>query len=222
MPNLTLYLANGSCALVPHAVLLHFGIPHTIVPMKFGPEGIESVDGTISHADYLKIHHWGSVPALDVDGEVITEGVAILNYISSLVPEANLFTNDDGIGRARVAEWLNWLSGTLHGSGFGMMVRPRRFADDPAAIEVVQGKGKDLVGKCFARIDTRVKDRDFAVGDTLTAADFYLYIFSRWGKELGFDMEADYPDYVRLVRRLESEEGISKAIKAEKIEFLYL
>ncbi|KAK7431857.1 hypothetical protein QQZ08_001475 [Neonectria magnoliae] len=221
MPHLTLYLANGSCALVSHAVLLHFEIPVTIVEMKFGPEGVESADGTISHTDYLKIHPQGYVPALDVDGEIITELSAILNYISSLVPEAELFT-DNGLGRARVSEWLNWLSGTMHAVGFGMMFRPGRFTDDPATFDLVRAKGKDVIHKCFSRVDTRIKDKEFAVGSALTAADFNIYIFSRWGKEIGIDMEAEYPNYNKFARRLESVEGIRKALEEEKLKFMYL
>ncbi|KPM42731.1 hypothetical protein AK830_g3797 [Neonectria ditissima] len=221
MPRLTLYQANGSCAIVPHAVLLHFDIPATAVEMIFGPEGVESADGTISHADYLKIHPQGYVPALDVDGEVITELPAILNYISSLVPEANLFT-DTGLGRARVAEWLNWLSGTMHSVGFGMLLRPGRFSDDPAAFDQVKAKGKAVIHKCFARIDTRMEGKEFAVGDSLTAADFYIYLFSRWGKQIDIDMAAEYPNYSSFARRLESVEGIKKAVEVERLKFMYL
>ncbi|KAH7149105.1 glutathione S-transferase [Dactylonectria estremocensis] len=221
MPNLTLYRVNGSCAFVAHAVLLHFGIPFTTVEMKFGPNGVESADGTISHAEYLKVHHKGYVPALDVDGEVITELPAILNYISSLIPERKLFS-DEGLGRARVSEWLNWLSGSLHALGFGMAIRPARFSDEPAALDSIQAKGKAFVRECFAKIDGKAKDRDFLVGDDLTAADFYVYIFSRWAGVAGIDLKTEYANYYLFVRRMESVEAVRKAIEAEGLEFKFL
>ncbi|KAH7148350.1 glutathione S-transferase [Dactylonectria macrodidyma] len=221
MPNLILYRVNGSCAFVAHAILLHFGIPFSTVEMKFGPDGVESVDGTISHAEYLRVHHKGYVPALDVDGEVITELPAILNYLSSVAPERRLFS-DDGLGRARVSEWLNWLSGSLHALGFGMVLRPARFSDDPAVLDLIQAKGKAFVRECFARIDGKAKDTHFLVGDDLTAADFYVYIFSRWAEAAGIDLKAEYANYYRFVRQMESVEGVKKAIEAEGLDFKYL
>ncbi|KAH6874782.1 glutathione S-transferase [Thelonectria olida] len=219
-PRLTLYQSNGSSAFVPHAVLLHFGIPFTTILMIEGPEGYESADGTISHAAYLKIHPQGFVPVLDVDGETLTEVPALLNYIASLVPKARL-VGDEGLGRARVAEWLNFLSGTLHGNGLAMLKRPGRFADDPAAFDALRVKGKKVVRSCFARIDGQLEGREFAVGDALTAADFYLYGFARLGREIRFDMETDFPNYAAHARRAEGFDGVRKAIKAEGLEFSY-
>ncbi len=87
MANLTLYRANRSCSLVSHALLRHLSIPFTTILMKFGPEGIEAADGSLSHTDYLAIHPLGYVPALVIDGTTtITETPAILTYIASLAP----------------------------------------------------------------------------------------------------------------------------------------
>jgi glutathione S-transferase len=219
-PRLTLYQTNGSCAFAPHAVLLHFGIPVTTVLMRDGPNGVESADGTISHTDYLKIHPLGYVPALDIDGEILTEGPALLNYIDTLVPEAKLF-GSTGLGRARVAEWLNYLSGTLHGNGLAMRVRPGRFADNPADFDALRAKGKKVIRSCFERIDGHLEGREFAVGDSLTAADFYMYIFSRAGEVVGFDMETEFPNYSALSRRMEGLDGVKKAIKEEELEFIF-
>lgn len=219
MPSLTLYQANGSCAFVPHAIILHFGIPVKTFRMQMGPDGYSAADGSMSHEDYMKIHPLAYVPALDVDGEVITELPAIVTYIAFLAPGREILGRN-GIDRARVVEWLTFLSGTLHGSGFGMWWRPARFSDDETMYDAITAKGKTVILKCFARIESSLKDKEFAVGNSLTAADFYLYIFSRWGKEIGINME-DYPAYIKHASKMETVEGVQKAIKEESLEYHY-
>lgn len=163
------------------------------------------------------------MPALDVGGEVITEVPAILSYLSSLVPEAKLFTGDDGLGRGRVAEWLNFLSGNLHGTAFGMTFRPGRYTDDPGSFAATRAKGVEAVRKGFARINGRLEGREFAVGEGWTAADFYLYIFARWGREIGLDLdlEGEFGNYAGLARRVEGLEGVRRAVGEEGLQVMY-
>ncbi|KAF5006234.1 hypothetical protein FDECE_7394 [Fusarium decemcellulare] len=220
MPKLTLYQANGACSLVPHAIIRHFKIPVNIVRIRFGPEGCEAADGSFTNAQYRAIHPLGYVPALAVDEGVITEVAAVVNYLSSLVPEKNLL-GVEPLERARVAEWLAFLSGRLHGVGFGMQFRPNRFHDDPEIFESIQAKGRKVIEESFDRIEKRLAGRQFAVGKGLTVVDFNLYIFSRWGKEIDIDMETVYPVYSEFARRLEKLDGIKEAVENEGLEFNY-
>ncbi|KAF4994259.1 hypothetical protein FDECE_13198 [Fusarium decemcellulare] len=219
-PRLTLYLANVSCAFVPHSVLLHFDIPVKVFLMKFGPKGVEAADGSMSNAEYRKINPLGFVPALDAEGEVITEIPAILNYISTLNPEAKLFSDSD-LGRVRVAEWLNFLSARAHAVGFSMTFLPGRYIDDTEQFDKTRAKGRRNIEECLLHINKRLEGRIFAVGNALTAADFYLYIFARWAKEMGFEMEKDFPNYAAFARRTERLEGVREAVKRQELVLRY-
>lgn len=221
MPELTLYRANESCAFVPHAILLHYGIPAKTIRMKFGPDGYEAADGSFTQAEYRSIHSSGYVPALIVDEEVVTELPAVVAFISSLIPERNLMGRE-GLDRARVSEWLNWLSGTVHGLGFAMIRRPNRFSNDETTFESIRAKGMEVMRKCFDRIESRMEGKEWAVGNAITAVDFYLYIFLRWGKEIGIDMEKDYPVCSQFGANVEKLEGIKKALEVEESKFCYV
>ncbi|KAL2109134.1 hypothetical protein VUR80DRAFT_2932 [Thermomyces stellatus] len=224
-PRLTLYRANGACSIIPHSVLLHYGIPFTSVLMQPGaamtPAGIRYVaaDGSLTHEDYLAINPAGYVPALVVgegaEAKTITETPALLTYISSLVPQAKLL-GDGLLQQTKVVEWMNWLSGTLHSRGFSMYVFPGRVIDDENAHPAVKLKAQDLILKGFARIDEWLRGKEFAVGDGLTVVDFYLYPFWMWGLMNGFDLEP-YPTYAQYAKRIESLEGVRKALAAEGI-----
>jgi len=221
MSTITLYQANGACSFTPHALLLHLKIPHSVVRMKFGKTGrLVAADGSISEEDYLKIHPMGYVPALDVDGIIITEVPAILTYIASLAPDADLMGND-AIQRAKVIEWLCFLSGQLHGNGIAMRLRPSRFTDEESAYEGIEAKSRGVMEKCFSRIQDRVKGRQFAVGEDLTVADFNLYLFWRWGNQLDVPMAEKYPLYGEFLRHVEPLAGIKAAVQAEELQLYF-
>ncbi|TPX18593.1 uncharacterized protein E0L32_002450 [Thyridium curvatum] len=208
-PELTLYHATHACSTVVHCLLEDLGLPFKEIKMKMGPNGIQSVDGTINRDEYLKIHHMGYVPALVADGESITEMPAILSYIANLRPEKCLL-GDDSLQQARVLEWLSWLSGALHGHGFAMAFQPGRFTDDKSQGPHLRAKGLDFVRKCYARIDERLEGREYPVGNRETVVDFNLIIFWLWGLEQEIDMPGLYPEYGRLITRMARKETVKK------------
>ncbi|KAF4343733.1 glutathione S-transferase [Fusarium beomiforme] len=220
MPKLTLYRANGSCSLIPHAVLRHYKIPFNAVRLKFGPSGAEAADGSFNNAQYRSIHPRGYVPALVVDDQVITEMPAILSFISSLIPTENLL----GVGpfeQAKVLEWLVFLSGTLHGLGYGAWLRPGRFSDDVAMHDKIRAKGREVIHESFKRIDNGIKDRDFIVGNALTMVDLNVYVFARWAHRVEIDLEMEYSHYYEHVRKIEKLEGIRDALQVEGLEVTF-
>lgn len=172
-PKLTLYRANGACSLVPHILLHELDIPFSTISMTFGPDGLQGADGTLSHGEYLKINPSGFVPALQIeDEEVLTENPAILTYIASLAPQRPVFGKDRS-ETAKVYRWLCWLSGTLHGNGYAMILRPARFTNDTSAYAGVVAQGRRKIEDCYERIERHLKS-EYVVGDGFTVADLNL------------------------------------------------
>ncbi|RSL68297.1 hypothetical protein CEP54_002858 [Fusarium duplospermum] len=217
VPKLTLYRLNGACSLIPHALLHHYNIPFSAIRMRSGPDGFEAADGSFTNAEYRKIHHMGYVPALVVDDEVITELPAVVGYISSLVPDKNLL-GVTALEKARVTEWLAWISGTVHTRAYGMMRRPGRFNDDPSTFDGIRTKGREIVDEAYARIDGRLQGKEFAVGNALTVVDFTLYIFYRWILELEVHVETVYPSLYKHGKALEKLQGVKKVLEVEQLD----
>jgi glutathione S-transferase len=231
MRDIKLYYKPGSCASIPHALLLHLGLPFTPVQMKNDPANRKfyiPADGSMTHAEYKqKVHPDGYVPALVVDGTVITEMPAIMFCIVSLADPkfASLLGNpEDPIERAQVQEWLFWLSNTVHTLGMVAQWRPYRAAgEDPAAQEAVRKRGSEVVKEAFARIDARYKGREWAIGEAVTLVDIHLHLFRDWAGDdgLGLPMAKDYPEYDRVMRKVEGLEGMVKMMKAEGQKPIY-
>ena len=80
-----LYYSPGACSLSPHIVARELGLPVKTVNID---NKAKTIDGG---GDYWQVNGKGYVPALQLDnGEVLTEGPAIVQYLADQKPEAGL------------------------------------------------------------------------------------------------------------------------------------
>ena len=113
-----LYYKPGACSLASHIILKEISNDFEI----------ESVDTdnqiTESGEDFSKINPKGYVPVLRLDnGEFLTEGAAVLQYLADQNPEAGLAPESGTLERARLQEHLNFTSTELH-KAFGPFFSP--------------------------------------------------------------------------------------------------
>ncbi|KAK4557016.1 hypothetical protein LTR86_005997 [Recurvomyces mirabilis] len=223
MPSITLYRRDGACSMAPHILLPYLHIPFTDVPMTDGPSGYQAADGSISHPEYRKINPAGFVPALVVDGQALTENVAILTYLAGLRPDTGMSGRDEW-EKAKVGEWLAWLAGTLHGRGFGSLWRPGRYSDDETVWPSIETKAREFILECYARIEARIGGNPYAVGERLTVVDIILHTFWRWSRALGLrqeDMVEKYPGWAKMMAKVEKLESVRSAMAAEGQELCF-
>ena len=76
---LTLYFCPGACSTASHVALEETRAPYVEKPIML-PKGEQKTP------EYLKINPRGKVPALDVDGTILTENTAILTYLAKKFP----------------------------------------------------------------------------------------------------------------------------------------
>ncbi|HEY6335126.1 MAG TPA: glutathione S-transferase N-terminal domain-containing protein, partial [Alphaproteobacteria bacterium] len=80
-----LYYTPGACSLSPHIALREAGLAFELEQVDLGSKR------TKSGADYKAVNAKGSVPALQLDdGQVLTEGSAIVQYIADRAPAKKL------------------------------------------------------------------------------------------------------------------------------------
>ena len=205
-PSITLYLSPGACSLAPHILLHEVGIPFDTVKLS-------TRSGLPAH--FAKINPKKRVPVLVLDGkEIITEVPAILTAIAHLAPKRHLLGKTP-LETVRAYEWMNYLSGTLHGQGFGCLWRPARFSDDMSLLDGIRAKGRKTIEECFELVETRLNGAH-AVGEDFSVVDAYLYVFWRWGSEVGVEM-GRFPKYGALVRGMIGMESVKVTLKVEGI-----
>lgn len=208
MTDIKLYFAPGACSLAPHILLHEADLAYT--PIAFSAkEGLP--------ASFTSINPKMRVPVLSLDGQLITENPAVMTAISQLKPELHFMGKTD-LEKVRVYEWMNWLSGTMHGQGWGGIFRPHRFTDDQAAFDGVKNKGARTVKECFVEIESKLDESGHAVGGRFTAVDAYLYVFYRWAGQLEWDLQEELPRYTALVRRVVERKAVRKTLDREGLD----
>ncbi|KAJ5162319.1 hypothetical protein N7492_007711 [Penicillium capsulatum] len=211
MSDIKLYYFPGACSLASHILLHETGVPFTGKPQERSPfsEELRALNPKVK------------VPVLTIDGNVVTEGPAIMTAISSLAPEKNLTGAPGTLEAFKILEYLIWLSGTLHGTGYSMVIRPQRFVDNPAEHDNVKQKALEIIRGCYESIEQGLgkSEGEYAFGKSFTAVDAYLFVFWRWGSQIGkLDMDSLYPKYGTLAKAVARREATIAALKAEGLE----
>ena len=103
---LTLYYWPGASSVIPHVALKEIGAPYAL-------KLVNLAKGEDKGAAYLKINPRGKVPALSIDGNVLTENVAILTYLAKQFPDARLLPQDLS-EEAQCISTLAWFASAVH------------------------------------------------------------------------------------------------------------
>lgn len=203
--TLTLYYSPGACSLAPHILLEEAGA-------RFVAECFPIAEGAHQQPDYLLINPHGRVPTLRVGAEVVTENIAIMTYIAGRFPNAELIPADS-LHAARVYEHLSFFVSSVH-IAFAQLWRAERFADDATTHPAIQESGRRTLPGFFAEIEAMLEDRAFLVGHSFTAADTYPFIFHRWARRIGVEVDC-YPAWVSHTRRLLARPSVQRALTRE-------
>lgn len=202
---LKLFYSPGACSIVPHIALEEAGA-------EFEPVPVILANGDHLKPEFLAINPHARVPALGTDRGVITENVAILNFIADRFGTDGSVPRGDAYVTARCNELLGWFASSVHIS-FATIWRGSRFTNDESVWPILQAGGREALEKHFAEIETLCGD-GWLVDGTFTAADSYAAIFYRWGHRIEMDMNP-YPRWAALVARVVDRPAVQRALNRE-------
>jgi glutathione S-transferase len=199
-----LYFSPGACSLSPRIVLMEAGLPFTAEKVDLKSKK------TASGADYLGVNSKGAVPALELDdGQVLTEGPAIVQYLADLKPDSGLAPRAGSFERYRLMEVLNYLTSEVH-KGFSPLFK----ADTPAEAKKI---AVDNLAKKFDWLSTQLAARKFLMGDTFTVADAYLFTVLRWTGQVHIDVTR-WPVLTAYIARVGERPKVREALHAEGLK----
>lgn len=202
-----LYMAPYTCARVTAIVLEEAGVPFEVSLVRF-------MRGEHKAPAYRALNPLGKVPALAIDGLVLTENLAILCYLAERFPAARLLPEmATPAQRARVLADLAFCSATLHPLVTRIRM-PAFFAGEPhaAAVKVMAEQAMD---EYFSVVEARLGAGPWWYGDAWSAMDAYLYwIF--WRVEgAGYDV-ARFPHFAAHARASERRPAVIAARAREE------
>ncbi|KFC10912.1 glutathione S-transferase [Trabulsiella guamensis ATCC 49490] len=196
-----LFYKPGACSLASHIVLRESGQDFTL-------EGVDLAKKILENGDnYLQVNPKGQVPALLLDDEtLLTEGVAIMQYIADRVPDRQLLAATDTLKRYKTLEWLNYVATELHKS-FTPLLRP----DTPEDYKPI---ARALLEKKLQYLNESLKDDQWICGSRFTIADAYLFTVLRWARAVKLNMEG-LSHIASYMERVAARPAVAAAMKAE-------
>ena len=196
-----LYYSPGACSLSPHIVARELGLPVQIQKID---NKAKTIDGG---GDYWKVNGKGYVPALELDnGEKLTEGPAIVQYLADQKPEAGLAPKAGTMERYRLQEWLNFITSEIH-KQFSPLFRPTT----PEDYKTI---AKQNLENRFAWLDQQLAGKDYLLGSRFTVADAYLFTVLRWTVPMKMDLSR-YPNLAAYLQRVGRRPKVKEAMQAE-------
>lgn len=196
-----LYFFPGACSLASHIVAREAGLDIELDKVDLADKQ------TASGKDFRTINPKGCVPALELDnGELLTEGPAIMQYLADRNPASGLAPAYDSIARYRLQEMLGFISTELH----------KRYSPlfNPDSPESVRADSIAALQRQYGLLDKRLAGHEWLVGEHFTAADAYLFTATNWAGHVGVDLSA-FPAVMAFQKRVAARPAVQAALVAE-------
>jgi glutathione S-transferase len=188
---ITFYTHPQSRGRITHWMLEELGLPYTTVVLDYAT--------TMKEPAYLAINPMGKVPALDHNGNIITEGAAIITYLADAFPQKGMMPTN----RAAFYRWMFFGAGPVEAAvtnkALGVQV--------PSDRQGMVGYGSlEAVTDVLA---TQLQKTPYLCGENFTAAD--IYVGSQIGYGMRFKTIEERPVFTDYWGKLTSRPGFARA-----------
>ena len=167
MTDIKVFFAPDTCARVTMIALEETGHPYQAEVIAF-------MKGQHRSPEFLALNPSGRVPVLLVDGQPLTENVAILLWLNETFPDAGLLPNADGaLDRARQISDLAFCAANLH----PVVTRlrwPIFYCDLPDSEPRVFALAEEAMRRLLTPVEVRLGKHAWWYGERWSVVDAYL------------------------------------------------
>jgi glutathione S-transferase len=202
--KLALYYAPFSCAQVPFVTLTEAGA-------EFDIHNVNFMKGQHMAADFLKLNPKHKVPTLIIDGEPLTENVAIQIWIARNFPDAKLLPADP-MQEMKAISIMAWCASGIH-PALTPNLMPQWFCDTPGSEDGVRRCAQKKLHENYQIADDLLAGREWFF-DHFTAADAYFFWTFRRGQQFKLDV-SPYKNCVAHFERMNQRPSIQKVLAYE-------
>ena len=197
-----LYFSPSVCSLASHITVRELNLPVDLVKVDLRTK-------QTSHGeDFSAINKKGYVPALQFnDGSLLTEGVAIMQYLADQKPEAGLAPANGTKERYKLQEWLTFINSEIHKSYSPLF--------DASTPEQTKKSCLEKLDRRYGFVAEQLANQEFLLGKQFTVADAYLFTTMTWAGFFNLDF-AKWPVLKDYFTRIAARESVQAARAAEK------
>lgn len=203
--KLALYYAPMTCALVPFVTLTEAGA-------EFDVENVNSRSGQLRTPEFLKLNPKHKVPVLMIDGDPLTENLAIQLWIARRFPMAKLLPAAPQT-EIKAISLMAWCASSIH-PHLTPNARPENYCDLPGSEDSVKRVGNKLLFEDLALADGLLAGREWFF-DHFTAVDAYFFWCFR--RALSFRLElSKFKNCIAHFERMRQRASVQKVEAHEK------
>ena len=203
--DIRLYYAPITCAMVPYITLTEAGAEFEVKPLNFRA-------GQNRSDDYMKLNPKHKVPLLMVDGQTLTENVAIQIWIARHFPEARLLPADPW-QELKAVSMLAWCASGIH-PYLSRINRTSQVCDVADTEESVRRLASDFLYEAFGIAEDLLAEREYFF-DHFTAADAHFFWCVRRSTQFDLDLSA-FPHCRAHFERMQTRASVEKLLSYEK------
>jgi len=202
--TLSLYYAPTACSLVPYLTLTEAGAAFDVININMGK-------GQHLNADYLHLNPKHKVPMLLIDGEPLTENVAIQIWIARQFPLARLLPSDP-FQEIQAISFLAWCASGIH-PALTPNARPEQYCDLPGSEDSVRRCAQKKLFENYQIADDLLAGREWFF-EHFTAVDAYFFWCFRRGLLFNLDL-ARFEHCNAHFERMKLRPGVQKVFAYE-------
>jgi glutathione S-transferase len=201
---LTLYYSPLTCAMASWIALTEAGADFTV-------RVVDQKRGGQMEPEFLRLNPKHRVPVLLIDGEPLTENVAIQLWVARHYPAARLLPEAD-LDQARAVALLAWCASGIHPC-LTPNARPQRYCDLPESEDSVRRCAQKLLRESYGVAEGLLQGRDWFF-DRFTLPDSYFFWCFRRGGQFKVD-QSDFPACQRHCARVAQRPSVQKLLAFE-------
>ncbi len=201
---LQLYTTPGTIGVAAHIALEESGLAYQAIKIDFATK-----EQLSDH--YRKINPKMRVPALIVDGQVLTETPAILVYLAQVAPSSSILgLPAEPLAFAQIQSFNSYLASTVH-IAHAHKMRGARWADDADALAAMTAYVPTSMSACFDVIEKELLKGPWVHGEAFSISDPYLFALSQWLEGDGVDINR-YPEVREHHARMLKRESVQRVL----------
>lgn len=196
-----LYYAPNTCSLSPHIVLRELELEFELI--RVDNKSKLTADGH----DFRTINPKGYVAALELEnGQILTEGPAIVQYLADLKPERELAPPAGSWERLRLQEWLNFIATEIHAGSAQLF--------NTTLPETTKDIFREKLFKRFDFLQDTLAGRTCLTGSSFSIADAYLFTVLGWCKWFSIELH-NWPALSAYQASVTLRPAVQAALRAE-------
>ena len=203
--KLTLCYAPQTCATVPFITLTEAGADFEVM-------NLNSRSGQLRSPEFLKLNPKHKVPVLIIDGEPLTENLALQVWIARQYPQARLLPADP-MQYVKALSVMSFCGSGIH-PHLTPNARPQNYCDLPDSADSVKRVANQLLFEDFEVAESMLQGREWFF-DHFTAPDAYFFWCFRRAISFGLDLSR-FKNGMAHLERMHQRASVQKLIAHEK------